>query len=155
MRSWLLRRVSSNFQSDRNGESLPTLAAVIVSASPGNEFTATLVPEGSGVRVAFDRDGDGYFNSTETEMGYNPGDPLSHPGKILSVAKYVGQFALTWDSVPGLSYTVQWATNFTPGSTNSWSTLFSPLIANTNTTSYTDAPPALEWRRFYRIRTEP
>ena len=154
-RAWLLRRATADFQSDRHGEVLPSLAAVIASAAPGNEFTATLVPEGSGPRLALDRDGDGYFDTTETDSGYNPADPASRPGRIVAMHKSTNSVVLAWESVPGLRYAVETATNLPVSTSNSWSTLSSLLTATTNVTGYTDAPPALEWKRIYRVRKEP
>lgn len=155
MRAWLLRRTAGDFQSDRNGEIAPTLASVIAPAAIGNEFTATLVPEGSGTRLALDRDGDGYFDTTEIEMGYDPADPASHPGKIVSVLKTRTNVVLTWESAASLKYAVETATNFPAGTTNFWNTLVLPFVATTNTASYTDAPAATDPQRFYRIRKDP
>lgn len=84
-RQWLFRRSPQNFQSDRHGEIAPTLGSVIAAAVPGSPFTALLVPEGSGVRLALDRDGDGYFDTSELDTGFNPADPSSHPGRIVSI----------------------------------------------------------------------
>ncbi len=154
-RAWLLRRPQGDFQSDRNGESVPTLAGIIASAAPNNEFTATLVPEGSGNRLALDRDGDGYFDTTEIELGYNPADPASHPVRIVNVSKAASGVAFAWESASGAKYAVEWTTNSPPFTSNSWSTLVPPFIATTNITGYTDAPPAGDLQRFYRVRKEP
>src|SRR5439155_25282586 len=54
-----------------------TLAEVIASASPTNPITFTMVPGGTGNRVAIDRDDDGYFDRTEVEAGLDPTDPRS------------------------------------------------------------------------------
>ena len=62
-----------------------TLANVIVSAAPGNEYTATLVPEGSGYRMALDRDGDDYFDATEIQVGTSPADPAVYPAESTAV----------------------------------------------------------------------
>ncbi|HWN97407.1 MAG TPA: hypothetical protein VNT99_20415 [Methylomirabilota bacterium] len=153
-RHWLLRRATGDFQSNRHGEMAATLDDVIASAAPGNEFTATLVPEGTGVRLALDRDGDGYFDMTEMEMGYDPANAASHPGRIVSYSKTGGILALTWESAAGLKYTVEWTTN-PPSASNMWSAFIPSLTATTNITGYTDAPPAIDSQRFYRIRKEP
>jgi hypothetical protein len=155
MRQWLLRRASQDFQSDRPDEILASLSAVIAPAAPGNEFTAILVPEGTGFRLALDRDGDGYFDTTEIEIGSNPADPLSHPERIVSVSKVGAKVAFTWESTPGLKYAVEWTTNFAASAQPAWGTLASPFMALTNRTAYTDAPPAIDSRRFYRIRRDP
>jgi hypothetical protein len=156
-RNWLLRCGTQDFQSDRHGEIVPTLAEVIAPAAAGNEFTATLVPQGTGIRLGLDRDGDGYFDTGEAELGFDPADPTSHPGRIVSVRASAGHVTLTWESAPGATYTVEWATNWPPALApgNVWSTLGSPFITDQPVTIYTDDPPANEPRRFYRVRKEP
>jgi YVTN family beta-propeller protein len=151
-RSWLLRRQTGDFQSDRHHEIAHTLAQVIAAAAPGDEFTAMMVPEGSGVRIALDRDGDSYFDTTEIESGANPADPASYPIRILSVSRSATTATLTWESVPGTSYLVQWRANLAAGS---WNNLGEPLIANSATATRTDSPPPTALRRFYRVRTQP
>ena len=42
-------------------------------------LTFTCVPPGEGVRVALDRDGDGYADGDELLARTNPADPTSHP----------------------------------------------------------------------------
>jgi hypothetical protein len=156
MRNWLLRRATQDFQADRNEEFVPTLASVIASAAPGNEFTAILVPEGSGRRLALDRDGDGYFNSTEFEAGANPGDPTSLPQPFVRISKFATNVTLRWTSVPGSKYALDWSTNLSlVGTTNAWKVLLAPFTTSSNITTYTDAPLVNELRRFYRVRLEP
>ena len=152
-RSWLYQQSAKIFQSDRHGEATSVLTDIIGQASASNPFTATVVPEGSGLRLALDRDGDGYYDTTEIELGYDPVDPASHPGRIVSVVKNGSSVALDWESAPGVKYAVEWATNISLPS-NIWRTLTLPFLAATNITSWTDAPPAGDLRRFYRIRKE-
>lgn len=155
-RQWLLRRASQDFQSDRHGEILSTLATVIAPAAPGNEFTALLAPEGSGRRLALDRDGDGYFNTSETDLGFDPADPASHPGRIVSLTPAGADFVLTWESAPGARYTVLAATHFAaPPASTLWTPLASSLLSTNALTAYTDLPPGGIARRFYRVRLEP
>lgn len=156
MRSWLLRRATQNFQSDRHGEIVATLPEVIAAAAPGNEFTAILVPQGSGLRLGLDRDGDGYFDTSEAETGFNPADPNSHPGRIVQISKSAEQVMLTWQSAPGARYAVEWQSNLPPANlpTNNWKTLVAPFTVPMSITTYTDSPPANELRRFYRVRME-
>jgi hypothetical protein len=157
MRHWLLNPATQDFQSDRHGEIAPSLADVIATAAPGNEFTATLVPRGSGVRLALDRDGDGYFDTSEAEMGFNPADPASHPGRIVSISKLANAVMVSWESAPGAQYAVEGSTNFPQvhASNNVWNTLGPPFIAIQPITIYTDSPPANAFLRFYRVRKEP
>jgi hypothetical protein len=154
-RNWLLRRATRDFLADRNGETAPNLANVIASAAPGNEFTAILVPEGSGRRLALDRDGDGYFDSTEFEAGANPGDPASLPQPFVRISKFGTNVTLRWTSVPGSKYALDWSTNLSLAGTNVWKNLVAPFAVSSNITTYTDAPPVAEPQRFYRVRLEP
>ena len=48
-------------------------------ATNGGEITYLGVPPGSGLRMAIDRDRDGYRDRWELELGSNPADPLSIP----------------------------------------------------------------------------
>jgi len=155
-RNWLYRRATQDFQSDRHGEIAPTLAELIAPATEANPFTATVVPEGSGIRLGLDRDGDGYYDTSEVELGYDPADSNSHPGRIVSVAKNGSEVALRWESAPGVRYAVEGATNLFLGNPGTnWSTLAPPFLTVTNLTSWTDAPPAEVLRRYYRVRKEP
>ena len=152
-RSWLLRRQPNStydFQSDRNGEIAPTFADVIAPAAPGNEFTAMLVPEGSGVRIALDRDGDGFFDTWEIESGTDPADPASYPFRIVSVSRSATAVTLTWESVPGTSYLLQFTPTLT--ASNTWNNVGQPIVANSQTTTLTDSPPSNASSRFYRVR---
>jgi hypothetical protein len=149
-RSWLYRRQTDDFQSDRHGEIAPTLADVIAPAALGDEFTVMLVPEGSGVRIALDRDGDGYFDTTEIERDSNPADPESYPFRMLGIARSESSVTLTWESVPGATFVVQWRASLATGG---WNALGTPLVATNATMSFTDA--ASQLRRFYRVRMEP
>jgi YVTN family beta-propeller protein len=155
-RQWLLRRATQSFQSDRHGEIAPSLATVIAAAAPGNEFTAILVPEGSGQRLALDRDGDGYYNASEVETGFDPADSASHPGRIVSITPLGTNLVLGWQSAPGARYSVLAATNLTatPALTL-WTPLGLPFLSTNSLTFYTDTLPSGLPRRFYRVRLEP
>ena len=156
-RQWLLRRLTQDFRSDRHGEIASNLTDIVVLAAPGNEFTATLVPRGTGTRLALDRDGDGFFNTSELETGFDPNDPASHPSHPITISKLAGDILLVWSAIPGARYAVEWATNWPSAAapTNVWTTLSLPFTTPTPLTIYTDAPPASDPRRFYRVRLEP
>jgi YVTN family beta-propeller protein len=158
LRSWLFYPdpnfgFESYFQSDRQGETVLTLEDVIAPAAPGNEFTAMLVPQGSGVRIALDRDSDSYFDATEIDSGSNPADPASYPIRILSISRPGSTVTLTWESVPGTSYLVQWTADLTAAT--AWNNLGNPIVANSATTTHIDSPPPAASRRFYRVRSPP
>jgi YVTN family beta-propeller protein len=52
-----------------------TLEALLTRAGAGSEITFTIVPAGTGVRLALDRDRDTYFDYTEHLAGTDPADP--------------------------------------------------------------------------------
>jgi hypothetical protein len=149
-RSWLMRPQIAKYQPDRNGEVLAKNLEVIAGAGPGNEFTAMLVPEGSGVRIALDRDLDGYFDTTETDSGSNPADPNSYPFRILGVSRSGDDVTLRWESVPGATYVVQWRASLSNGE---WNAIGNPAIATNTITTYTDS--ATQSRQFYRVQMQP
>ena len=66
------------FQSDRAAEQA-TLVELFAAAGPGQEFTWTVVPLGSEVRIGADRDEDGYFDRDEIDAGFDPADPRDCP----------------------------------------------------------------------------
>ncbi len=72
--SWLY---AGTFLSDRHGEEL-SLEALLALASEDNPLTLTLVPEGTGRRIAIDRDDDGYFDQSEIDIGWDPRDANAH-----------------------------------------------------------------------------
>jgi len=75
-RGWVLDRITRQFQSDRNGETISPDGLRLL-AVQSNPLTYTVVPRGSGLRIGADRDEDGYLNRTEVEFGSDPADPLS------------------------------------------------------------------------------
>jgi DNA-binding beta-propeller fold protein YncE len=80
-RGWLLDPVSGRFRSDRAAD--PTIEAGALRAlaqHAGQALTVTCAPPGEGVRLALDRDGDGFFNRDELDAGSDPADPASTPG---------------------------------------------------------------------------
>jgi hypothetical protein len=67
------------FISDLNSEGTIPADTLRSWASAGGEITYTGVPPGSGMRMAIDRDRDGYRDRWELALGSNPADPLSTP----------------------------------------------------------------------------
>jgi DNA-binding beta-propeller fold protein YncE len=76
-----LRTASGEMQADRAAEPLQSVAALrALAAVAGQPLTWTCVPPDSGVRMALDRDGDGFFDRDELDAGSDPADPSSVPG---------------------------------------------------------------------------
>ncbi len=71
---------SGNFRTSSSRAPTMTEAAVRQLASKkGQELTFTCVPPGSGVRIALDRDLDGFYDTDELEVGSDPADAASVP----------------------------------------------------------------------------
>ena len=66
------------FQSARS-ERDPVSDARLRKKADKSAVTYTCVPPGNGVRIALDRDDDGYFDGDERRAGSDPADPLSTP----------------------------------------------------------------------------
>ena len=147
-RGWLLRRATGDFLSDRNGEIAPTLASVIAPAASTNPFTAMLVPEGSGLRIGVDRDGDNHYDAIELDGDSNLADASSVPLPLVKVSKVSTNLVLMWTSTPGASYAPDVSVFLTP---ESWIQMLSPAAATTNLTTLNLGPPTNP-RRFYRVR---
>ena len=150
VRNWLLRRATGDFQSDRHGEIAATLNDIL--AGTTSEFTVMLVPQNTGWRLALDRDEDGYFDTSEIETGFDPGDALSHPGRIVSIAKAGSNMLLSWQSAAGAKYVVQWRTNWSGAP---WLDFAPRVTSALPITIWTDSPPVIEPSRYYRVRMEP
>ncbi len=78
-RAWWYDRALGRFQSDRNNEQT-SAGSLLALAMPGQELTFTVVAEGTGRRLAVDRDSDGTFDRTESDLGFDPADPFSNSG---------------------------------------------------------------------------
>jgi YVTN family beta-propeller protein len=78
-RGWY-RQAGGMFRSDRASEPLlDDITLRAQAATDGQERTYTCVPFGSGQRIGIDRDGDGFFDRTELDGGFDPANPASHP----------------------------------------------------------------------------
>ncbi len=76
----MVRLSSGAFRSDFSPDPLFSVGQLMqLSQVPGNEITFTCVPPGSGVRMAIDRDSDGFLDGDETQAGSDPADPGSVP----------------------------------------------------------------------------
>jgi YVTN family beta-propeller protein len=70
------RTPGDHFLADVKGEK-NTLSELLSFAGASAPMTFMAVPEGLGLRMGIDRDGDGFFNHTEFIYGTDPGNPLS------------------------------------------------------------------------------
>jgi hypothetical protein len=78
LRGWLYR--SGMFQGDRSAEAPLQFEALLGRyRKTGEPITLTCVPPGDGVRSAFDRDLDGYWDGDEILHGSDPADAGSVP----------------------------------------------------------------------------
>ena len=103
-----------------------------------------------------DTDGDGSNDGSEVIAGTDPLDSTSL-FKITSISKApdTGDVTLTWKSVPGKNYRLEYSQDLEAGS---WLAVDGGVIipSGGTTTSYTDtAPPAGGVSRFYRAGVEP
>ena len=81
-RGWLYDRAAKTFLPDRVAEPNLSKAALRALAGTGSELTWFGVPPSSGLRMAIDRDRDGYRNRDELDAGSNPGNPESTPANV-------------------------------------------------------------------------
>ncbi|HUR46097.1 MAG TPA: alpha-amylase family glycosyl hydrolase [Candidatus Saccharimonadales bacterium] len=94
-----------------------------------------------------DPDHDGFKNLQEYLAGTNPRDPKS----LLKLTQLVtGPTVVTWQSVPGKSYTVQ----STPDVTFAFEPMSTGITAVSTNTSYTNQAPVSP-KQFYRVLVQP
>lgn len=137
-RGWFLERTTGLFQSDRQAET-EAPAALRALAAPGSEQVYTLVPIGSGERIGIDRDADGFYDRDELDAQH-----LTFTSCQLTTQGV----ALTWNTVAGYSYTLQYQDS---QSHSAWQNLVAGLVASTNLMSRLDPMPATNATRFYRV----
>jgi DNA-binding beta-propeller fold protein YncE len=70
---------NGTFQGDRQAQPPITDGALRALASGNHTITFTCAPPGSGLRMALDRDEDGYLDGDEIAAGSDPADPNSTP----------------------------------------------------------------------------
>jgi hypothetical protein len=77
-RSWLYQG-NDQWQPDVATDPVISTGQLRSLGARGSEVTVLGVPLGSGLRMALDRDRDGYYNGDELAAGSDPGNPLSTP----------------------------------------------------------------------------
>jgi glycosidase len=128
-----------------------TATATVVTLNPNNTAVASDPSATSAQTVsitfAADNDGDGMSNGAEHAAGTNPLDAGSI-FKITSITAAVGGgITITWDAVPGKSYSVESKTSLNAAT---WTQMASGLTAGT----YTDSNPGAG-NKFYRVKVGP
>ena len=109
-----------------------------------------LVPEGSGLRIGLDRDGDNHYDLIELTGGSNPADANSVPLPLVAMTKVSTNLVLSWTSTPGAIYTPEVSVFLTTGS---WFNILSPAAATSSVSSVNLGAPGSP-RRFYRVRLQ-
>lgn len=148
-RGWLMR--GTQFISDKNETN--TTADVLALATPQTPVVFTLVPLGSGARLALDRDGDGFFNQLEIEAGSDPADatitPETTTPRLASFTIQSGQVRIEWVGHIGANYRIQ--TRGTLANADAWTDNSDLIPIATNPVSWSENVDSTAGSRFYRI----
>jgi len=148
-RGWFFDRVAGRFQSDRQAETLSP-SDLLLLAGPGHELTYTVVPQESGRRIGIDRDGDGFLDRDELDLGSNPADPQSVPAITgASITFNGGTPVIHWNSAASHTYRVQWTETL---SVPLWSDLAPDVTATGASASVSDPTTGIARTRYYRVR---
>ncbi len=140
-----LRLVDTSAPADTDHDGLPDAWELAHGLDPNNPTDATTDP-----------DGDGQSNLAEYVAGTDPALGTSRLA-ILVLTKAPAAVDLTWSSVPGKSYTIQWSPDLT-----TWTTVESapgvplevPAASGPSTATTVSVPPGTA-ARFFRVGVAP
>ncbi|HEY5621493.1 MAG TPA: zinc-dependent metalloprotease family protein [Pontiella sp.] len=112
-----------------------------------NEWEQLYFFSPTGAVALVDADGDGAGNLEEYISGHNPTNPAS----VFEISSVTGNvpYIVTWDSIKGRLYNVEWSTNLVDGVFTNISAAL-PYPANSYTDSVERIPPA----NFYRVEVQ-
>ena len=148
-RGWFFDRTSARFQSDRLSETLAP-SDLLQLAGPGRELTYTITPAGSGLRIGVDRDGDGYFDRDELDLGSSPSYTRSVPViNELSITLNNLKPTLQWRAAAGHTYRAQWKGSLADAT---WNDVTPDITASSAVATVTDATLKTGGTRYYRVR---
>jgi hypothetical protein len=87
-RGWVYEG-SDSWKPDRAAEATTTTASLVAAAHEGHEVTFTGVLLGTELRLGIDRDEDGWLDRDEIDLGFDPGDPSSHPDRTVDSPMWI------------------------------------------------------------------
>ena len=149
-RAWLMRGTS--FLGDKSGESA-TITQVLAFATPQTPLVFTLVPLGSGNRLALDRDGDTFLNQNEIEAGSDPADPTITPNtttpRLASFTMTAGDVKIEWFGRVNSQYRIQSRASLADDTP--WTDHSNLISVTTNPATWSEQIEPAIAARFYRI----
>jgi hypothetical protein len=149
-RAWLMRGTS--FLGDKSGESFTT-AQVLAAATPQTPLTFTLVPLGTGTRLALDRDSDTFFNQNEIEAGSDPADAAITPNtttpRLASFTTTAGAVKIEWFGRVNSRYRIQARASLADDTP--WADHSDLVTITTNPATWSENIEPANTARFYRI----
>jgi DNA-binding beta-propeller fold protein YncE len=130
------------FQGDRASDPLLTDAQLrAVAGIAGQDLTYTCAPPGTGVRIALDRDEDGFFDRDELDAGSDPADPFSVPGGMITPTPTATRtFTFTPTATPTGTATFTFTPTASPAGTATATFTPTATPAGTATATFTPTP---------------
>ncbi len=138
---------------DGGGPSIEALSTTLALYGTGTNWRASQEIGGSPGYLGFatDSDADGTPDSVELAFGSNPNSASSTPQPPVSTRDAgTGAVTVTWSSLSGKAYTVEYRDDLAVGT---WQSLATVTAAGA-TSSYTDTTANVAPQRFYRIKAQ-